>query len=133
MTNFFTRLFSGGAAKLIGGIGKILDDLTTTKEEKLDAERKIKKLLLQHEKDMEQQITDRWKYDMESDNWLSKSVRPLVLIFLVVSTILLIFIDAGVISFTVEEKWTDLLQIVLLTVIAAYFGSRGMEKIKKNR
>jgi hypothetical protein len=68
---------------------------------------------------------------MQSDSWLSKSIRPLVLGWLVVSTTLLIFIDAGVIEFVVEDKWVDLLQIVLITVIGAYFGSRGLEKIKK--
>ena len=68
---------------------------------------------------------------MNSDSWLSKSIRPLVLAWLVVSTTLLIFIDAGAISFVVEEKWTDLLTVVLITVIGSYFGSRGLEKIKK--
>ena len=68
---------------------------------------------------------------MNSDSWLSKNVRPLVLIFLVVCTVLMIFIDAGTIHFTVEEKWTDLLQLVLITVIGAYFGGRTMEKRKK--
>jgi hypothetical protein len=68
---------------------------------------------------------------MKSDSWLSKNVRPMVLIFLVVCTMLMIFIDAGTINFLVEEKWTDLLQIVLITVIGAYFGGRSFEKIKK--
>jgi len=81
---------------------------------------------------MEQNITDRWAADMNSDSWLSKNVRPLVLVFLVVSTVLMIFIDAGVISFVVEEKWTDLLQLVLITVIGAYFGGRTMEKRVKS-
>ena len=66
-------------------------------------------------------------------NWLTKSIRPLVLAWLVVSTTLLIFIDAGAIDFVVEDKWTDLLQIVLITVIGAYFGSRGLEKIKNGK
>ena len=71
---------------------------------------------------------------MNSDSWLSKNVRPLVLIFLVVCTVLLIFIDAGAINFVVEEKWTDLLQLVLITVIGAYFGGRSIEKAKsKNK
>jgi len=69
--------------------------------------------------------------DMNSDSWLSKNIRPLVLVFLVVATVLLIFIDAGVISFKVEDKWTDLLQLVLITVIGAYFGGRSLEKVKK--
>ena len=80
---------------------------------------------------MDKQITDRWNADMASDSWLSKNVRPMVLIFLIVCTMLLIFIDAGAISFTVEEKWTDLLQLVLITVIGAYFGGRSVEKVKK--
>ena len=80
---------------------------------------------------MQQNVTDRWKADMNSDSWLSKNVRPLVLIFLVVSTVLMIFIDAGAIQFNVEEKWTDLLQLVLITVIGAYFGGRSFEKRKK--
>ena len=80
---------------------------------------------------MEKEITSRWQSDMNSDSWLSKNIRPLVLAFLVVSTVLMIFIDAGAINFVVEEKWTDLLQIVLITVIGAYFGGRSLEKTKK--
>ena len=52
------------------------------------------------------------------------------MIFLVVSTVLLIFIDAGIITFAVKESWVDLLQLVLITVIGAYFGGRSVEKIK---
>jgi hypothetical protein len=43
----------------------------------------------------------------------------------------MVFIDSGSIVFEVEDKWTDLLQIVLITVIGAYFGGRSIEKIKK--
>ena len=80
---------------------------------------------------MEKEITSRWSADMNSDSWLSKNVRPMVLIFLVVCTVLMIFIDAGSINFLVEDKWTDLLQLVLITVIGAYFGGRSLEKTKK--
>ena len=112
-------------------VGGVLDNLTTSKEEKLEAKRKLKELILSHEAEMEKQITNRWTADMNSDSWLSKNVRPMVLIFLIVCTMLLIFIDAGAISFEVEEKWTDLLQLVLITVIGAYFGGRSIEKVKK--
>ena len=125
------KIFSGGAKDLVEGVGGVLDNLTTTKEEKLAAEQKIKELVANYEIEMEKNITDRWKADMNSDSWLSKNVRPLVLIFLVVSTVLMIFIDAGAIKFTVEEKWTDLLQLVLITVIGAYFGGRSLEKRNK--
>ena len=126
-----SNLFSGGAADLVKGVGGVIDSLHTSKEEKLAAELKIKALITEHEAKMEQNITDRWSADMKSDSWLSKNVRPMVLIFLVVSTVLMIFIDAGTIQFTVEEKWTDLLQLVLITVIGAYFGGRSIEKVKK--
>lgn len=129
--SIITKLFSGSAADLVKGVGGVIDNLHTSKEEKLEAEQKIKELVADYETKMEQNITDRWKADMNSDSWLSKNVRPLVLIFLVVCTVLMIFIDAGSIKFVVEEKWTDLLQLVLITVIGAYFGGRSFEKRSK--
>jgi hypothetical protein len=125
------KLFSGGAADLVKSVGGVIDGLHTSDEEKLAAELKVKELVAQYETQMEKEITSRWQADMKSDSWLSKNIRPLVLAFLVVSTVLLIFIDAGAINFIVEEKWTDLLQLVLITVIGAYFGGRSLEKTKK--
>ena len=125
------KLFSGGASKLVESVGGVLDNIITTDDEKLEAKRKLKELILSHEAEMQRNVTDRWQADMNSDSWLSKNVRPLVLIFLVVCTMLMIFIDAGTIAFTVEEKWTDLLQLVLITVIGAYFGGRSFENRKK--
>ena len=129
--SILTTIFSGGAADLVKGVGGIIDNLHTSKEEKLAAEQKIQELVANYEIEMEKQISDRWKADMNSDSWLSKNVRPMVLVFLVVSTVLMIFIDAGTINFEVEPKWTDLLQLVLITVIGAYFGGRSLEKRKK--
>ena len=80
---------------------------------------------------MERQVTARWESDMKSDSWLSKNVRPMTLIFLVVSSVLMIFIDSGTIQFVVDDEWKSLLQLVLVTVIGAYFGGRSYEKIKK--
>ena len=120
--SILTNIFSSGAAELVKGVGGVIDNLHTSKEEKLEAERKIKDLVMGYEAETQKQVTERWKMDMQSDSWLSKNIRPLVLVFLVVATVLLIFIDAGAISFVVEDKWTDLLQLVLITVIGAYFG-----------
>ena len=125
------NLLSGGAAELVKGVGGVIDDLHTSEEEKLVASQKIKELVSNYEVQMEKEISSRWNADMNSDSWLSKNVRPLVLVFLVISTVLMIFIDAGAISFNVEAKWTDLLQLVLITVIGAYFGGRSLEKTKK--
>ena len=125
------KIFSSGANELVKGVCGVIDELHTSKEEKLEAERKIKDMIMGYEANMQKQVTERWKVDMASDSWLSKNIRPLVLIFLVVSTVLMIFIDAGVIAFEVKDTWVDLLQLVLITVIGAYFGGRSLEKVKK--
>ena len=125
------KLFSSAGSELIESVGGVIDNLVTTKDEKLAAKAKLKQIVLDHEAKMEQNITDRWSSDMNSDSWLSKNVRPMVLVFLIVCTMLLIFIDAGTVKFIVEDKWTDLLQLVLITVIGAYFGGRSLEKTKK--
>ena len=130
--SILTKIFSAGAGELVKSVGGVIDNLHTSEDEKLEAAQKIKELVASYEIEMEKQVTSRWDADMKSDSWLSKNVRPLVLVFLVVSTVLMIFIDAGTINFVVEAKWTDLLQLVLITVIGAYFGGRTLEKkIKK--
>jgi len=129
--SILTNIFSGGAADLVKGVGGVIDNLHTSKEEKLEAERKIKELVANYEVEMEKNITSRWEADLKSDSWLSKNVRPLVMIFLIVCTMLLIFIDAGALNFDVKATWVDLLQLVLITVIGAYFGGRSLEKVKK--
>ena len=129
--SILTSMFSSGAADLVIGVGGVIDNIHTSEEEKLAAEQKIKELVANYEVEMEKQITERWKVDMNSDSWLSKNIRPMVLIFLVVSTVLMIFIDAGTINFEVKPSWVDLLQLVLITVIGAYFGGRSLEKVKK--
>lgn len=131
MSGFIGKLLGGAGGELVESVGGVIDNLTTSKEEKLEAKRKMQELVQNHQAKMEQNITDRWTADMNSDSWLSKNVRPLVLVFLIVCTMLLIFIDAGTIAFEVEEKWTDLLQLVLITVIGAYFGGRSIEKTRK--
>ena len=129
--SILTSIFSSGATELVKGVGGVIDNLHTSKEEKLEAERKIKELVANYEVEMEKNITSRWEADLKSDSWLSKNVRPMVLIFLIVCTMLLIFIDAGALKFEVKSSWVDLLQLVLITVIGAYFGGRSFEKVKK--
>ena len=129
--NVLSKIFSNGAAELVKGVGGVLDNLITSKDEKLEAEHKVKELVANYEIEMEKNITSRWEADAGSDSWLAKNVRPMVLIFLIACTMLLIFIDAGAINFNVKDSYVDLLQLVLTTVIGAYFGGRSLEKIKK--
>jgi len=126
-----SKILSGGAVNLVKKVGGVIDNLHTSAEEKLAAEAKIKDMIMGYEAEMQKQVTERWRLDMNSDSWLSKNIRPLVLIFLVVCTMLLIFIDAGKINFNVKDSYVDLLQLVLITVIGAYFGGRSLEKVKK--
>ena len=130
--SIWNKLFSNGATKLVDSVGNVLDNVITSKEEKLAAELKIKELVARYESDIERNVTNRWVSDMASDSYLSKNVRPMMLIFLIVCTMLLVFIDSGSINFNVKEQYVDLLQIVLITTIGAYFGGRTIEKRNNN-
>jgi hypothetical protein len=129
--SFLSKLFTSNAKDLVGEVGNVVDNLTTTQEEKLEAKRKIKEITLNFETELQKEVSKRWEQDMNSDSWLSKNIRPLTLIFLVFCTIILIFIDSGKIDFKVQDHWIDLLQIILITIIGAYFGGRSYEKIKR--
>jgi hypothetical protein len=131
MKKILAKLFGGAAGGVADKISGIIAKHTFSKEDKARFENEMAKVFLEAETEIQKGITERWKTDMTSDSWLSKNVRPMVLIFLVVSTVLMVFIDAGVISFDLKDSHTDLLQMVLLTCIGAYFGGRSYEKIKR--
>jgi|TARA_R100000908_G_C3745992_1_gene141313 mannitol-specific phosphotransferase system IIBC component len=131
MGKILAKLFGGAGADIAGKISGIIDKHTFSKEERAQLKQEMDKVFIEAEADMQKNVTERWKADLQHGNWLTKSVRPLVLIFLVVSTVVMVFIDSGFIAFDVEEKWTDLLQLTLITVIGAYFGGRSIEKVKK--
>ena len=123
-------MLKGVLNKLVGDAGSIIDNVVTTKEEKMKLKNELKKMILDSENDLQKNVTERWKADLEHGNWLPSSVRPITLIFCLVCTMLLIFIDAGAIDFHVEEKWTDLLSVLLITIVGSYFGGRSIEKLK---
>ena len=106
---FLSKLFGNMSLD----VNKLVDNVVTTDEER-----------------KEEQITRRWEADAKA-GWLPANIRPLTLAFLVVSTVILIFIEGGVIDFQVKDTWIDLLQLTLITVIGAYFGGRSIEKVKK--
>ena len=87
--NILGKIFSAGASELVKSVGGVIDNLHTSKDEKLAAELKIKELIASYEVQMEKEISTRWEADMKSDSWLAKNVRPLTLVFLVISTVLL--------------------------------------------
>ena len=77
-----------------------------------------------------QEVSERWKSDMSSDSWLSKNTRPLILLYLTFATTVFIVIDSST-NLVINISWIDLLKTLLVTVYVAYFGSRGIEKVKK--
>ena len=112
-----------GILKLVGSlISK--DDVLAPK----DKEEALK--LLEMDIVEMQEVSKRWSSDMSSDSWLSKNVRPMMLIFLTISTWILILMDSLNIEFGVSTEWIDLLKSLLITVFVSYYGSRGIEKYK---
>ena len=79
-----------------------------------------------------QEVTKRWQYDMQSDSWLSKNIRPLSLAFLTLSLFIYIILDSCLESFKIAKEWITLLSSLLLLVYGGYFGARSMEKISKH-
>ena len=131
MSNILHKLFGKAGGSVVDKLAGVADRFIRTKDEKAAFEKEMTQILIEAEAAMQKNVTERWKADLEHGNWLTRSVRPLVLIFLIVATVLMVFIDSGSINFNVEEKWTDLLQIVLMTTIGAYFGGRSVEKFNK--
>jgi len=123
------QLITGG---LIKDVGKVIDDLTTTDEERLAAKQKIEELLEQADKDAQSQVTERWRLDMASDSFLSKNIRPLVLVYLTVIFTALSFFDGNIGGFQVDEAYIPIFQSLLITVYGAYFVGRTWEKNKKS-
>ena len=131
MSKILAKLFGNAGGSVVEKISGVVDKFVRTKDEKAVFEKEMTEILIEAEAAMQKNVTERWKADLEHGNWLTRSVRPLVLVFLIVATVLMVFIDSGSLQFEVEEKWTDLLQLVLMTTIGAYFGGRSVEKYNK--
>jgi len=114
-------LLTGG---LIKDVGDVIDKLTTTDEERLAAKQKVQELLEKADQDAQTQITERWKVDMQSDSFLSKNIRPLVLIYLTIIFTVLSFFDGNIGGFQVAEEYIPIFQSLLITVYGAYFVGR---------
>ena len=126
------KIFQWLTGGVIKNIGNVIDKLTTTKEEKLEAQRLIQEILEKADSDAQEQVTERWKADMASDSFLSKNIRPLVLIFLTVVFTILAFFDGNIGGFSVAEQYIPIFQSLLITVYGAYFVGRTWEKTKRS-
>ena len=121
--------FLGGG--VVKQVGEVLDNLTTSKEEKLAAKQAMEEILMKAESQAQEQVTRRWEADMKSDKWLSKNIRPLVLIFLTAVFVLMSFFDGNAGEFTINDAYKPIYQTLLITVYGAYFAGRSIEKVTK--
>ena len=131
MSKLLAKLFGNAGGGILEKLSGVADKFIQTKEEKDQFQKEMTEIMINAEAEMQKNVTERWQADLQHGNWLTRSVRPLVLVFLIISTVVMVFVDSGSISFDVEEKWTDLLQLVLMTTIGAYFGGRSVEKLRK--
>jgi len=136
---FFGNLIKGSTGELVNSLGTTIDKFIQTPEEKQAAAIEMAKIVNEHEARMaeaaakaleaeENNITGRWTADMSSDSWLSKNSRPVVLLSMVGFLFLMIIFDSVNINFDVKESYITLMETLLITVVVAYFGSRGVEK-----
>ena len=131
MSAILAKIFGNAGGGILKSLSNVADKFITTGDEKRVFQKDMEQIFLDAEAAMQKNVTERWKADLEHGNWLTRSVRPLVLIFLILSTVIMVFVDSGSINFNVEQKWTDLLQLVLMTTIGAYFGGRSVEKFNQ--
>lgn len=131
-------LFGLGKGNLIEAAGEIATGdvlgafkaLLKNTDELTSEQRQMALELIKLDMQAQQDVTERWKWDMSSDSMLSKNVRPIALIFLTVATVLLAIADSMGWDFKVDNSWIDLLKTLLITVYTAYFAGRSLEKYK---
>ena len=121
--------FLGGG--VIEKVGNVIDNLSTSEEERLAAKQAMEEVLMQAEAKAQEQVTRRWEADMKSDNWLSKNIRPLICIFLTAIFVVLSVFDGNIGEFVIQESYIPIYQTLLITVYGAYFAGRSIEKIRK--
>ena len=132
--SILTDLFSSSVSGVVDSVGKAIDNLVTSDAGRLALQNELSKIQIEaqnkkQELDLqyEAQLTERLKADMNSDSWLSKNIRPLTLIFILVMYSLL-SISSGF-KFEVTESYVRLLGEWGMLIMSFYFGSRGIEKV----
>lgn len=118
---------SGGVIK---EIGNVIDKLTTTEEERLEVKKQIQQILEDADTKAQLEVSKRWEADMKSDSFLSKNIRPMILIYLTVIFTSLAFFDGNIGEFRLAKEYIPIFQTLLVTVYGAYFVGRTWEKAK---
>ncbi len=124
------KIFSSGAKELVDSVGNAIDKIHTSAEEKELVKAEVNRVVQEFEEKMQVEVTKRWEADMQG-NWLTKSIRPLSLAFLLLVLTVFTLIDFGYVDMDIKDSWIDLWQLLAITAFGAYFGGRSYEKIKK--
>ena len=127
---FFNKLFNSG--ELVKEVGNTIDKLTTSDQERLQAKKEIKEVLLNYEKSMQEQVTSRWLSD-NNGSLLTKNIRPLTLAFLTFMFVIISVFSGNIGTFEIQEEFVPVYQTLLIVIYTAYFGGRSFEKIKNKR
>ena len=125
------KIFAWITGSVIKEVGNVIDKFTTTKEEKLEANRQIQIILETAEANAQREVTSRWESDMNSDSWLAKNIRPMVLVYLTFIFTLLAFTDGNIGEFKIAKEYIPIIQTLLVTAYGAYFVGRSWEKGKQ--
>ena len=120
---------SGGVIK---EVGNVIDKLTTTEEERLEVKKQIQQILEDADNKAQEEVSKRWEADMKSDSFLSKNIRPMILIYLTVIFTSLAFFDGNIGEFGLAKEYIPIFQTLLVTVYGAYFVGRTWGKSKVN-
>ena len=99
----------------------------------IEAGLREKEMELKSEEEGQKQVTERWRFDMTSDSWLSKNVRPLTLVYWTVAITGLIVLDSTLTGFDVKDAWIELIEASYMIVLTAYFVGRTVQHIQKMR
>jgi hypothetical protein len=126
-----SKIISWLTGGLIKEVGSVIDSLTTTKEEKLEIKKQLQVILEKAEANAQGEVTARWKSDMSSDSFLSKNIRPMVLIYLTFIFSVLALADGNIGQFKIAEAYIPIFQTLLVTAYGAYFVGRSWEKGRK--
>jgi len=118
---------TGGVIK---EVGDVIDKLTTTEEERLEVKKQIQQILEDADNRAQEEVSKRWEADMKSDSFLSKNIRPMILIYLTVIFTSLAFFDGNIGEFGLAKEYIPIFQTLLVTVYGAYFVGRTWEKAK---
>jgi len=116
---------------LISGVSSPAEAIAAIGKSNVSSEDKIKlqQLIFEQQNKEMDAITSRWEADSLSDSWLSKNVRPLVLVWCIIVFSLAGILDSvETIPFHIGELWNDTFEKVMMSVVLAYFGGRTTEK-----